>query len=400
MTMRSSSSKSWFERHAKTTLFFLILLSTLLIDLLGTAAYHLIKYGSISKTSSNPIVGQRHPIFHHTLIPNLQSISLKWGPLQYLLTTDSLGFKNQTTKSIPLSSQNFRILFMGDSFTAGDGLSYEKTFVGLINQKVSSQGIEILNGAVSSYSPAIYYLKTQYLLKNVGLKFNHLIVCLDISDIQDEAEYYEIVDGKIVYQKYHLKEWVFDYTLLTRKILRKSLKILKLDPELQRTKNEESLGINLFRSLWTINEAAFKQYGEIGLTKAKIHMNQLHQLLKEAEIPLTLVIYPWPDQIFNNDLDSRQVQFWKEWAESQGVPIINLFPDFISPANDPKHVISQNFIPGDVHWNENGHRLVANQLMKKLPIVRNFKFESLNNNGIHLDENLDDSNDPKMPPNP
>ena len=50
--------------------------------------------------------------------------------------------------------------------------------------------LKIANLAASSYSPIIYFFKTKELL-NDGISFEHLIVFIDISDVQDEAEIYK-----------------------------------------------------------------------------------------------------------------------------------------------------------------------------------------------------------------
>ena len=85
------------------------------------------------------------------------------------------------------SNKSFDLAFIGDSFTEGIGYPYEKTFVGIIEKESK---LKIANIAVSSYSPIIYFFKTKELL-NDGISFEHLIVFIDISDVQDEAEIYK-----------------------------------------------------------------------------------------------------------------------------------------------------------------------------------------------------------------
>ena len=80
-------------------------------------------------------------------------------------------------------------------------------------------------------------------------------------------------------------------------------------------------------------------------------------------INLIVVVYPWPDQIINRDLNSRQVSFWQAWAKGRNVQFVNLFPAFISD-KDGEATIREYFIPGDVHWNESGHRLVAEKFLR------------------------------------
>jgi hypothetical protein len=76
---------------------------------------------------------------------------------------------------------------MGDSFVEGIGLDYDETFIGILDTMLKGSGreIETLNGGVLSYSPKLYYLKVEGLVDS-GLKVDHVIVFIDISDVQDE----------------------------------------------------------------------------------------------------------------------------------------------------------------------------------------------------------------------
>ena len=80
---------------------------------------------------------------------------------------------------------------IGDSFTEGVGIEFKNTFAGILQQRLAQNDIEVLNAAVSSYSPIIYFRKTQYLLETAGLEFEHLIVFIDLSDMEDEAKGYK-----------------------------------------------------------------------------------------------------------------------------------------------------------------------------------------------------------------
>ncbi len=57
--------------------------------------------------------------------------------------------------------------------------------------------LKIANLGVSSYSPSIYFSKVNFLLQQ-GITFKELVVYIDISDIQDEAISYELLDGVVV----------------------------------------------------------------------------------------------------------------------------------------------------------------------------------------------------------
>ena len=212
-----------FNTHFKKSLFFIFLLLTLLLDFSLTGVYHLYKYGTIHKYAARSAMRERSSIFHHTLKANSHHSIEPWGHLIYSLSTNSLGFKDRAIRQVPLHSSQYRILFMGDSFTEGVGYEYERTFVGRLDEVLKSYNIEILNAAVATYSPTIYFKKTEYLLETVGLDFDHLIVFLDISDIKDEAKNYRMQEGQVVSlenkrKRSKIEYFIFQYTGLVKNI--------------------------------------------------------------------------------------------------------------------------------------------------------------------------------------
>ena len=167
---------SWFTRNPKKTLSGCILLTYLVFDLIA---------GSLLLLDTTRIY---HPVFHHGFANN-RSSRAKWGKNTYIITTNSLGFKDERKRKIPLTSPKNRIVVIGDSFTEGVGYPHEQTFVGLAERNSKIVNIDIFNAGVMSYCPKLYYLKIRYLLEDVGFRFNELYVYLDISDIQDEIVY-------------------------------------------------------------------------------------------------------------------------------------------------------------------------------------------------------------------
>ena len=134
-----------------------------------------------------------HPVYHHTLIPNYEGIGY-WGPGTYHVCTNGSAFKDSCTKK-GVVEKSFDIAFMGDSFTEGVGMPYEKTFVGMVAAK--NPNLKIANLGVVSYAPSIYLAKLRDLYAQ-GYQFKKVIVFIDIGDVQDEALTYEVVDGKVI----------------------------------------------------------------------------------------------------------------------------------------------------------------------------------------------------------
>jgi len=101
-------------------------------------------------------------------------------------------------------------------------------------------------------------------------------------------------------------------------------------------------------------------------------------LLRRRGIPLTVVVYPWPQQRQWNDRNSLQVRYWREWANRERVEFIKLFGAFFEAVDrlGTAEAIAQHFISGDMHWNASGHRLVTEILRRRLiPIRRSTRQE-------------------------
>ena len=127
----------------------------------------------------------KNDFYHHTLKPNTIAKSV-WGSFNYTTCTDKFGFRISCQKNENKKNKK-KIIIIGDSFTEGIGLNYRETFVGMFN-KYSEY--EIINMGVTSYSPIIYWNKVKHFL-NKGLEADHVIVFIDVSDIDDEANNYK-----------------------------------------------------------------------------------------------------------------------------------------------------------------------------------------------------------------
>lgn len=374
----SYNNSNVFERHPKKTLGIMIFVFFLIFDFSGAAILKLLGLFEPSYTSSKTLEAvyrRSDPVIHHTLRKNIDFDKAEWGEQHYTVHTNSLGFKDRKIREVSLKSSHQRLLFMGDSFTEGVGIEYDKTFVGIIDEQLANRNIEVLNAGVSSYSPIIYLRKTEHLINDLDLKFNHMIVLVDLSDIEDEALSYTFdaqhnvvsrgaVAGQTTVkakqeQSFNLKEFLTQYTIFTGRLR-------NLSSYLRQKKRTWRYSLNQHRALWTMDNKLYEEYGIQGLELAKKHMSELKQLLDKHRIQLTLAVYPWPDQIFSSNYPNKQSQAWQAWTQQHNVPFIDLFPAFIN--NDAEQTIKTYFIKGDVHWNEKGHALIADQILKSFPI--------------------------------
>jgi hypothetical protein len=336
--------------------------------------------GSLRVPTARTSFRSWHPYYHHGLLPN-QNRTTEWGPRRYAMITNSAGLRDHRNRRVSSVPEGRRVLLMGDSFIEGMGVEYRDSVGGLLEQRWSADGIEVLNAGVLSYSPKLYDLKTRYLVEQEGLKLDELIVFIDVSDAQDEL-YYEDFSPRLgdpLFARWG--RWILRHSLTGQFLVARFFPETRTDNAFRPTDDDydwieksriraalgESPGEKRDRWKWTFRDDLFEKWARRGLGLAREHMASLADFCAENDIELIVVVYPAPVQIFASDLDSRQVRFWRDFCDEAGLRFVNLFPTFIDrSAPRPDVVYGRYFIRGDMHWNAVGHRLVADEIARRL----------------------------------
>jgi lysophospholipase L1-like esterase len=316
----------------------------------------------------------KHDVYHHTLKSNFNGYGV-WGRKSYRICTDEHGFKISCYQKEPSGTQ-FDIAFIGDSFTEGVGMAYEDSFVGMFANRFNE--LKIANFGVSAYSPSVYLTKVKQILHS-GINFKHLVVFVDISDLQDDSVRYIInsknltrgsiatlrrIANKIAINKPSVvRVFIVDNFRLTT-VLYRYLRYDLFGPP--QDLHRQSINI----SNWTYNSDS-EGYGELGVDHAIDlsinYMNELYKLIKLNDIKLSVGVYPWPDQIFNDKLiGNRQSEIWKDFCAYRCEMYIDLFPKFadLRRSIGAEMVYSRKYINNDVHFNKSGNSLVFEALFK------------------------------------
>ena len=302
--------------------------------------------------------------FHHTLKANVKTKSY-WGDIEYNTCTNSQGFRIRCEKKND-KKNSYNIIFLGDSFTEGLGLNYEKTFVGLYEEFSNNA---VLNMGVTSYSPIIYLNKIKYFLAQ-GLKIDSVIVFIDISDIDDEANYYIKCQESI---------YVCDRNKVIKGANTKKNKVNPINSNFPlanfiKTKTKELkrkikpknyiYRENFQRSEWTYSDN-FSNY-KLGVENSLKYMKLLSNILSKKNINLSVAVYPHPATLLYDKKNSKQVEIWKNFCEARCLNFINFFPTFFDEINNKNEmeVIEKYFIQNDIHFNEEGNKKIFNLLKK------------------------------------
>lgn len=327
--------------------------------------------GSLADFDRQRSFRSSHSYYHHGLQPN-QHTTTRWGTHSYEMATNSLGFRDRSVRQVPSESSSTRVVLIGDSMIEGLGIDFDETVAGLLESRWSRHNVEVLNASVVSYSPRLYDLRIRHLTEEVGLEFDHLVVFIDISDIQDEL-FYEAFQPER--SRLSVRDWWRRHSLIANVIERMTVPETGINTEFTadadtRVWMEGTEGLRTQegdpeagRWEWTIDDEIYEEWGAKGMALARKHMARLHELCREHDIEMTVVVYPSPVQIFTNDVDSRQVLSWREFCEEFGIRFINLFPSFIDYSfSGPEDVYEEYFIDSDTHWNAAGHTLVADRI--------------------------------------
>ena len=330
-------------------------------------------------------------VYHHDLKPNVEVYETWGGKLKRKIITNSIGFRDSSKKEILENTEKTRILLIGDSFIEGSGYDYEHTFAGLLENELGNN-YEILNSAVESYSPSIYFKKTDFFLSQ-GYVFDKALVFLDLSDIYDELfikfddnqniiseipKEKQTLERKIKNKIYSLGWFLRDHTLTFRIMYLISDKTEEIKNYLKlKLKASKSLNKSFFstsrddaifyrmthidRGFWTFNEDKYLEVSQ-GLAQSEKYLKKLFELLNKNKIDSYLIIYPWPAQIQYGD--KKHSPFWEKFSKSNNINLINLYDIFKSENN--REFIFDNFIYGDIHWNKKGTLKVFNEIIKRI----------------------------------
>jgi len=319
-----------------------------------------------------------NPVYDHGLAAGFDGFDV-WGEARYRLITDNLGFKDASTREVPLKSASRRILLIGDSFTEGIGQPFDNTFAGLLAQEGAKRSgrVEFLNAGVASYSPTIYYAKVKYLLEK-GLQFDEVVLLSDSSDVEDEASSYFCFDEDPNYRKYCntppgsapepaiKRDFFIDHFAVTNRVrlIVKRWLLTRLGNKRHAINDDHN------RIGWTTENPDPAKYRPLGvdggIARSLANMTKLSDLLASRNIPLTIVVYPWAQQIAQNDRDSKQVRLWRDFCPGHCKAFVDLFPPFFAAADADKDWYEHLYIVGDDHFSAQGNRMMFEELAKRL----------------------------------
>ena len=320
-------------------------------------------------------------VFHHEIAPNIDLYE-HWGKKKYKVTTNkySMRILNEKYSEININLDN--IGFIGDSFVYGSGIDYQNHFINLLNNNFNNYNL--LNLGYVSYSPSIYLKKIKNYLMDKNIKFKKIFLFVDTSDIQDEGVFYrEDKNGNIV------KKWLTDDEI-KKKFIRHRIKnylqqnsfIFKVSQFFQPSTPDKGI-ICLNKKENISNYVPYLDYDRFsygidkniqnkrwvkeGASKVIKYLDQIKDLSEKNEFELVLVYYPSAVEVLkeSNFVESMHYKLLDEWSFLNKVQFIDTSNEF-KQSELGLNNYKENFIECDVHWNKNGHKIIAKYIEKFL----------------------------------
>lgn len=170
---------NWIKRHSSlvllfSSLIFALLLAEIALRLLG------IGYGN-SPLESHPRLHHIHPsnysYFVHDPAGEYGGHRIYFDEFGYRIPDPVIEFDNSKTER--------KIAFLGDSFTEGNEVAWQDSFIGLIQKENPS--VVVRNYGVSSYSPILYLAQARKEL--VDFRPNDVILQLYSNDFDSDHDY-------------------------------------------------------------------------------------------------------------------------------------------------------------------------------------------------------------------
>ena len=350
--------------------FFFGLLFFIILDLIYSNYFFKIK--------KYPSLHEKDIELHHKHKKNFSGVE-QYGILKPFVCTDDFGLKSKCNSK---TSSNYDLGIVGDSIIEGVGLTYNETLTGILSENTN---YKIANLGTGSYSPILYHQRLLDDLFNKKLTFKHIIIFIDLSDIEDELLYYK--EGNSIKSKLDdikIYEWeerenqkknLNDISFKTkiRKLVSNNLKISFNTISFLKRKFYTSNPYKIHRKdipryAWTYNKEIKSEWGriDVGIESSEYYMDKIYNLLNSKGIKFSIAVYPAPQQLLYDVENNHQVKIWKKFCENKCYKFYNFNKIFFKKKRemDLKKLIKKYFITYDEHFNYEGNKLIANEFLE------------------------------------
>ena len=343
------------SRIKRYPILILILISTLFLIVLVEILLRLtgIGYGN------SPIEPDQR--LHHSHPRNYEFVSYHPGAdfIGHKVFYDEFGYRVKSKNPILREDDaNRRIAFLGDGFTEANSVSWEQSFIGLIESK--NPNLVVRNFGVGSYSPVIYLLQINNEVKS--FKPTDVVVQIFENDFYNDNDYLKSANSKMLTEIQVVSGGVsntaiakkfFRYSYLARLIRKVQLQLsfFLLDKI-----NGSSENIRPNEGTLTNENKKKKTYEAILLLK---------NFTNKINARIFFFVVPNKQLTLQNqccESDTLAVEFYN-FTEENDLKLIDLPKAFENYLDQ-----SKLFFEKDVHFTAEGHSVTAEAISNRLKL--------------------------------
>lgn len=322
-----------------------------------------------------------------------------WGKNKPLIFTNKYGFKESKIGDVTFSKKN--ILFIGDSLAEGVGLKYEETWVGLIAEQLKKNKITVLNAGLQTYASSIYLAKTYDLIERKKIPITEVFVMISVNDIYDDYYRYKEVDknfrvrhddennivfiklinfikgNTIIYQIIaelspplaFIQKIKASFNTIKQSFAKKNENYLRQENNTREIQSIQSIlavsNRNDYKMMY--DEKIFAEIGAKSINKSIAYLERLGEFLEKKNIKLNIILPRESIFIIKDPID-KNYQYLLNKLSSLKQKNINFIylNDYYKNYKDRFDAYRNLFFTNDVHWNKEGNKKIAEELIKKV----------------------------------
>ena len=329
----------------------LLILSTVIALSIAEVALRILNigYGSAPQES--------HPVFHHVHPSEYRFLSHipsgEYGNDEIYYDADRL-VSNPDVTHVKKTHSSCLAVFLGDSFTEAGQVAYRNSFTGILDH---DSDCVIKNYGVSSYSPIFYLLQWRAVIKATHPTL--VVAQLYSNDIAADKNYAELAKkdehGQVIAIPGPQGSWLTNQ--LRKSYLMRFLRKVQLQfLWMYENRNQEQHVI----------AGMVEENPDITTLSAEL-ITSLAREVKASGAQFVLTVVPSKFRLIKHLNDSQSPQFsakWRLFSKKNNIEFMDLTRPFENETLNGK----QLFFNNDIHFNENGHRVVAAELSKNYPL--------------------------------
>ena len=302
-----------------------------------------------------------------------------------------------------LNLGEIKIISIGDSYVESFQLPNDKTYHGILNKKdIQNQKevFEITSTAFGSSGLAFpNYLKTFEFLKKENYKNDFIIFTISADDFDESFFYNRSSDrGMFFFEKYgddiYFKEYLNPLNVKLRTFFIKNsalarylifnIELLNIFERYPVCKIYSSCRRSQFKTNTLLNKnIENNQNSEIGYKATNLFLKNLNNFVPNIVDRKNIIFLIDSNRVAifegtkeKNPYFNNQRNFFIKKAKDNGYSIINLKNIFERETLIDKRKF---YFKNDSHWNYEAHKVIANEIIKKIKYLKFIELEKINN---------------------